>query len=131
MPLQNVSYLLGWALVDTYVELYAQAVNEAGSLEAVDGALMQQIIQQADFRPLDLYRFNYGEGLRSTNENRMAAMYFLNATMDGIATSGDDILTVDPGDGSALFIPQIVPLNEFTPAPDLRPGGAGAGDTEE
>lgn len=124
LPLQNVSYLLGWALVDTYVELYTQAVNQAGSLDAVDGVLMQQIIQQADFRPLDLYRFNYGEGMRSTNENRMAAMYFLNATMDGIATSGEDALTVDAGDGTSLFIPQIVPLNEFTPAPDLRPGGA-------
>ena len=114
------------ALVDTYVELYTQAVNEAGSLDAVDGVLMQQIIQQADFRPLDLYRFNYGEGMRSTNENRMAAMYFVNATMDGIATSGEDALTVDAGDGTSLFIPQIVPLNEFTPAPDLRPGGADA-----
>ena len=131
LPLQNVSYLLGWALVDTYVELYTQAVNEAGSLDAVDGALMQQIIQQADFRPLDLYRFNYGEGLRSTNENRMAAMYFLNATMDGIATSGEDALTVDAGDGTSLFIPQIVPLTEFAPAPDLRPGGANVGGTEE
>jgi branched-chain amino acid transport system substrate-binding protein len=131
LPLQNVSYLLGWALVDTYVELYAQAVNEAGSLDAVDGVLMQQIIQQADFRPLDLYRFNYGEGMRSTNENRMAAMYFLNATMDGIATSGEDALTVDAGDGTSLFIPQIVPLTEFAPAPDLRPGGADAGGMEE
>jgi ABC-type branched-subunit amino acid transport system substrate-binding protein len=125
LPLQNVSYLLGWALVDTYVELYAQAVNEAGSLDAVDGALMNQIIQQADFRPLDLYRFNYPEGMRSTSENRIATMYFANATMDGVATSGEDAFTVDPGDGTRLFIPVIVPLSDFAPAPDLRPG---AGD---
>jgi ABC-type branched-subunit amino acid transport system substrate-binding protein len=127
LPLQNVSYMLGFGLVDTYVELYAQAVNEAGSLDAVDGALMQTVIQGMDYRPLDLYHFNYPEGMRSTSENRMGAMYFLNKTMDGIATSGEDALTVDAGDGTMLFIPQIVPLTEFAPAPDLRPGVGGGG----
>lgn len=122
LPLQNVSYLLGFGLVDTYVELYTQAVNEAGSLEAVDGALMNEIIQGVDYRPLDLYHLNYPDGMRSTSTNRMGAMYFLNKTMDGIATSGEDALTVDAGDGTKLFIPQIVPLTDFTTAPDLRPG---------
>lgn len=124
LPTQNIAYLLGFALVDTYVELYAQAVNQVGSLEAVDGALIQSIIQTADFRPLDLYEFNYPEGMRSTSENRMAMMMYLNASADGPATSGDDAMKVDPGDGTTLFVPLIVPLTAFADAPDLRPAAA-------
>lgn len=122
LPVQNVSYLLGFGLVDTYVELYTQAVNEAGSLDAVDGNVIQSIIQGMDYRPLDLYHVNYPEGMRSTSANRMAMMLFLNKTMDGPATSGEDALTVDAGDGTKLFIPLLVPLTPFAPAPDLRPG---------
>lgn len=124
LPQQNIAYLLGWGLVDSYVEMYAQAVNAAGSLEAVDGNVMKSVIESIDYRPLDLYRFNYAEGTRATTENRMMAMYFLNATGTGPATSGDDAMTVDAGDGTVLYVPLLIPVSEFAPAPDLRPGGA-------
>ncbi|GIK29062.1 MAG: ABC transporter substrate-binding protein [Chloroflexi bacterium] len=119
---RNISYLLGWALVDTYVELYAQAVNQAGSLEAVDGALMKSILETIDYYPLDLYHLNYPDGLRSTSANRMAMIRYANADMTGPATSGDDALKIDPGDGTTLFVPLLIPLEDFAPAPDLRPG---------
>ncbi|MBK9123397.1 MAG: ABC transporter substrate-binding protein [Chloroflexi bacterium] len=122
LPQQNISYLLGWATVDTYAELYTQAANQAGSLDAIDGALMYSIIEAVDYYPLDLYHLNYPEGLRSTSANRMAMLRYVNADMTGPATSGDDALKVDPGDGTTLFVPLLIPLEDFAPAPDLRPG---------
>jgi ABC-type branched-subunit amino acid transport system substrate-binding protein len=122
LQLQNVSYILGWGLVDQYVELYTQAVNEAGSLEAVDGALMKSIIEGIDYEPLGLFHFVYGEGMRSVTGNRMAIMQYVNATMTGPATSAADALLVDTPDGGKLFVPLILPLTEFSDAPDLRPG---------
>lgn len=119
---QNISYILGWGLVDQYVEIYTQAVNEAGSLEAVDGALIKSVIEGIDYEPLGLFRFTYGEGMRSVSGNRMAIMQYVNKDMTGPATSMEDALLVDRGDGTMVFVPLILPLTEFSAAPDLRPG---------
>ncbi|MCU0476292.1 MAG: ABC transporter substrate-binding protein [Anaerolineae bacterium] len=122
LPQQNISYILGWLLVDQYKEIYAQAVNSAGSLEAVDGALLKSIVEGISYSPLGLFDFSYGEGMRSVSGNRLAMMYYLNAEMTGPATSAEDALLVDTPDGGKLFVPLIVPVTEFAPAPDLRPG---------
>jgi len=121
---QNIAYLLGWATVDTYVEMYIQTVNRVGSLDAVDGAAVQETIESMVYSPLGFYEMNFADGVRAVNGNRMATMMFLNATGDGVATSGDDAMKVDLPDGTQAFIPVLVPLTEFAPAPDLRPGGA-------
>ncbi|MBK8030221.1 MAG: ABC transporter substrate-binding protein [Chloroflexi bacterium] len=121
---QNIAYLLGWATVDTYVEMYIQTVNRVGSLDAVDGAAIQETIESMVYSPLGFYEMNFADGVRAVNGNRMATMMFLNATGDGVATSGDDAMKVDLPDGTQAFIPVLVPLTEFAPAPDLRPGGA-------
>jgi len=119
----NISYLLGWTLVDYYIELYTQATNEVGSVDAVDGPLMRQIIESTVYSPLDLYTVDFQEGaIRALPLNRIVQMRFANATMDGIATSGDDALAVDFPDGTTYYPPVIVPLTDFLPAPDLRPG---------
>ncbi|HLU10225.1 MAG TPA: ABC transporter substrate-binding protein [Oceanobacillus sp.] len=123
---QNIAYLLGWGLVDTYIELYTLAVNEAGSLDAVDGALMKNVIDNMVYSPLGLYTFDYQGGeRRAVPANRIAMMMFLNADMTGPATSGEDAMTVqNPDDGTTVYIPILVPLTDFEDAPDLRPGGA-------
>lgn len=121
---QNIAYLLGWATVDTYIELYIQTVNRVGSLDDIDGAAIKETIDTMQYAPLGLYEMDYTAGNRALPGNRMAMMMFANATMDGVATSGDDALTVDLPDGTKAFIPVLVPLTEFAPAPDLRPGGA-------
>jgi branched-chain amino acid transport system substrate-binding protein len=124
LPVQNISYILGFSIVDTYVELYAQAVNQAGSLEAVDGTVMKSVIENLDYSPLGLYRIFFENGeLRASTNNRIATMRFANTTMDGVATSGDDALKIPQDDGTNIFVPVLVPLTEFAPAPDLRPGG--------
>ena len=121
---QNIAYLLGWAVVDTYIEMYIQTVNRVGSLDAVDGATVKETIESMVYSPLGFYEMNFADGVRAVNGNRMATMMFLNATGDGVATSGDDAMKVDLPDGTQAFIPVLVPLTEFAPAPDLRPGGA-------
>ncbi len=121
---QNIAYLLGWATVDTYIEMYIQTVNRVGSLDAVDGAAIKETIESMVYSPLGFYEMNFADGVRAVNGNRMATMMFLNATGDGVATSGDDAMKVDLPDGTQAFIPVLVPLTEFAPAPDLRPGGA-------
>lgn len=128
-PTRGITYLLGWILVDTYVELYTQAVNEVGSLDAVDGVVMQSVIESANFDPLGLSNFNFAGGeRRSVDSNRLMEFRFANADMSGIATSGDDAMAVDLGDGSNFYPPILVPLTDFGPAPDMRPGMVDIGD---
>lgn len=126
LPVQNISYLLGFSLVDFYLELYTQTVNRVGSLDAVDGVAIKETMNQIQYAPLGLYMVDYRGGtLRALPENRMAMMKFANATMDGVATSGDDALKVPRDDGTNVYVPVVVPLTDFAPAPDLRPGMMG------
>lgn len=124
--LRNISYLLGWSTVDSYVEMYAQAVNQAGSLEAVDGAVMKGIIENLQFNPLGLYEIDFqGGAIRALPNNRIMQLYFANSTMDGIASSGDDALKVPLEDGTNYYPPVYVqrsPAEGFEAAPDMRPG---------
>lgn len=122
---RNIAYLLGWSIVDMYIEIYTQTVNRVGSLEAVTGADIKQTIESMKYSPLGLFNFDYqGGAIRALPDNRIAQMAFLNKTQNGPATSGDDALTVDLPDGTKAFIPLLIPLTPFSPAPDLRPGGA-------
>jgi branched-chain amino acid transport system substrate-binding protein len=123
LPTQNIAYILGFTIVDFYVELYTQTVNRVGSLEAVDGPDIKETMDNIDYSPLGLYRvFFEGGSLRASTENRLAMMMFANATMDGVASSGDDALKIPQDDGTNIFVPVLVPLTDFTTAPDLRPG---------
>lgn len=125
LPVQNIAYLLGWATVDSYIEMYAQTVNRVGSLADVDGVAIKETIDSMVYSPLGLYEMDFqGGAIRALPSNRMAVMYFLNATMDGPATSGDDALKIPQDDGTNIYVPLVVPLTDFAPAPDLRPGGA-------
>ncbi len=131
LPVQNISYLLGFSIVDFYSELYIETVNRVGSLDAVDGAAIKETMDAINYAPLGLYNVNYEGGtLRALPSNRMAMMKFLNATMNGAATSGDDALKVPRDDGSNVYVPLLVPLTDFTAAPDLRPGMAEAEATQ-
>ncbi len=124
LPTQNIAYLLGFSTVDLYTELYIQTVNRLGSLDAVDGAALKETLDGISYSPLGLFTADWQGGeLRAVPTNRMAMMMFLNATMDGPATSGDDALKIPNDDGTTIYVPILVPLTEFAPAPDLRPGG--------
>lgn len=122
---RNIAYLLGWAVVDTYIEMYTQTINRVGSLDAVDGAAIQETLNTMVYSPLGLYEQNYADGtLRATSGNRIAMIGYLNADGSGLATSAADAMFVAGADGAQFFVPVLVPLTGFEAAPDLRPGGA-------
>ncbi len=122
---RNIAYLLGWSIVDTYIELYARTVNRVGSLDAVDGVSIKETLEEMVYSPLQLYTIDFRGGeLRDDSMNRLAMMMFANADMSGVATSGDDALKLPLPDGTTAFLPVIVPLTGFEETPDLRPGGA-------
>jgi ABC-type branched-subunit amino acid transport system substrate-binding protein len=90
----NISYILGWSLVDTYVEMYTLAANgvaaeeglESGAeiLEAIDGPVMREVIETMVYSPLGLYEQNFFDGAtRSVTENRIVRFTFESAELTG------------------------------------------------
>jgi hypothetical protein len=122
--IRNISYLLGWATVDTYIELYTLAANRLGSLDAVTGAEMKTTLENMQYSPLGLYTFDFqGGATRALPGNRIMQFFFVNATMDGIATSGEDALAVPLPDSTNYYPPFYVqrsPAEGFAPAPDTH-----------
>jgi branched-chain amino acid transport system substrate-binding protein len=124
---RNIAYLLGWSIVDSYIEIYTQTVNRVGSLDAVTGPEIKATLDTLEYSPLNLYNINWQAGAtRADSMNRIAQMNFANADMSGVATSGSDALTLPLPDGTTAFLPIVVPLTDFEMTPDLRPGGADA-----
>jgi ABC-type branched-subunit amino acid transport system substrate-binding protein len=122
---RNIAYLLGWSIVDIYIELYAQTLNTVGSLDAVDGAALKATMDQLVYSPLGLLDLDYeGGATRDAAQSRIAVMQFANADLSGIAASGAEAFTLPLDDGTTAFAPVVVPMMEFTNTPDLRPGGA-------
>jgi branched-chain amino acid transport system substrate-binding protein len=124
LPVQNIAYILGATLVDYYTEIYIITANRVGSLADITGADIKETIESTVYSPLGLYTVDFmGGELRAVSANRIAQMFFANATMSGVATSGDDALKVPNPDGTTIYVPVLAPRTQFAPAPDLRPGG--------
>ncbi len=120
---QNIAYLATWGTIDLVVETYIRAANAAGSLAAVTGADIREIVSNLDYEVLGgLMSLNYADGMRDAALNRIAVMKYANADMSGVATGpGDALLLPNPdGSGGQIFVPVVVPLTDFTPAPQLR-----------
>jgi len=117
---QNIAYLLTWATADSIIETTIRTVNEVGSLDAVTGADIRATVESMDYQVLGgLLRHHYEEGMRDATENRIAVLKFANATMTGPASGPEDALLVD-GPGGKMFLPIVVSLTDFMPAPQLR-----------
>ncbi|MCS6835595.1 MAG: ABC transporter substrate-binding protein [Anaerolineae bacterium] len=122
---QNIAYLLGWATIDMYIEIYTQTANRVGSYDAITGADIKETLDNIKYGPLGgIFEADFKGGeMRALSQNRMAIMQFLNKAGNGPATSGEDAATITAPNGATLFVPLVVPITEFAPAPDLRPGG--------
>ncbi|MDZ4671427.1 MAG: ABC transporter substrate-binding protein [Phototrophicales bacterium] len=124
---RGISYILAWTLVDIYIEMYIQTANRVGSLDAIEGADIRETVENMVYEPLGLQIFNFEGGeLRALSSNRIVQMRFLNATGDGVATSGDDAFKVPLDGGATYYPPIIVPLlpadGSFQAAPSMLPG---------
>lgn len=120
---RNIAYLLTWGSADIIVESYIRAVNEVGSLDAVTGAQLRDILETMEYPVLGgLFNFSYPDGFRDATENRIGQLAFANSDMSGPAASPDEALMIDDGSGGQLFVPIVVPLTDFQTAPNLRGG---------
>lgn len=126
---RGISYILGWSIADTYIEMYTLTANRIAEeqgledgeavLEAIDGAAIRETIESMDYAPLDLYTINYQDGaIRALPNNRIVQLRFPNEDRSGIAESGDGAFKVPLDDGTNYFPAVIVPKTDFRPAPD-------------
>jgi len=120
---RNIAYLLSWGSVDAIVETYIQTLNRVGSLDALTGADLRETLEGIDYAVLGgIWQLVYPEGYRDATANRIAQIRFANADGSGVATSPDDVMTIDDGQGNMLMVPIVVPVTEFQEAPNLRGG---------
>ena len=117
---QNIAYILTWGSVNQIAELYIRAVNATGSLDAVTGNDLKNVLDNETYSVLlGLVEMDFRDGNRDAATNRIAMLGFMNATGDGMAMGRDDAMIV-PTDSGDLFIPIVVPLTDFAETPDLR-----------
>ena len=120
-PEQNIAYLASWGAVDAILETIIRTVNAVGSLDAMTGADAKATTESMDYAVLGgLLHQNFAEGMRDATLSRMAVMKFANATLTGPATGPEDALLMPDGSGGQLYVPLVVPLNDFMPVPQLR-----------
>lgn len=120
LRLRNISYVLGWTVVDLYIELLTQTANRIGAETYTDmtGADVYETLQDVNYNAVGIQQIDFEDGeLRDVELNRIVQYGFLNAEGTGPAASGAEA-DVEGG----FFKPIIVPLMEFEDTPDLRPG---------
>jgi ABC-type branched-subunit amino acid transport system substrate-binding protein len=104
LAVRNVAYLLAWAAVDLYAELARETINRAGYANFNGATLYETMTNGQAYTALDgLITIQYGPEVREARLTRMAAVQAVET------------------EGGASY--QILPLTDYIPVPDLRPGG--------
>jgi ABC-type branched-subunit amino acid transport system substrate-binding protein len=121
---RNIAYILGFLTIDSYIETLIQTANRTGGGDFT-GADVYETLQALDYNAMDIMVMNFtneaGDAIRDTESNRMAMLTY--AGVDGgTIMDGQAPLLVDVG-GNMIPVPVVVPLEDFRPSPDLRPGG--------
>ena len=120
---RNIAYILGWTTVDLYIEAYIQTGNRVG-YDNVDGVAIKETLETMNYDALGgLQTIAFDPEVRALSANRIAQLAYLG--QDGVspASAENPPMVVEAGDQQFL-VPILVPLTDFAPAPDLRPGGA-------
>jgi branched-chain amino acid transport system substrate-binding protein len=119
---RNIAYILGWTLVDLYIEAYILTGNRVG-YDNIDGVAMKETLETMQYEPMGgLLNVEFGADRRALSNNRIAQMAYLG--QDGQTPAGADNppMVVQVGEQQFL-VPILVPLTAFQTTPDLRPGG--------
>ena len=120
---RNIAYILAWANMDTYIEAYIQTGNRVG-FENVDGAAIKETLETMVYDTLGgVQTIDFTGDRRALSANRIALMAYLGQDGQTPASAENPPMVVTAGDRQ-LLVPILVPLTDFAPAPDLRPGGA-------
>jgi hypothetical protein len=118
----NNAYIWGWEAADLFIELYIRTGNRVG-FEHVSGAEIKRTLETLVYSPLGLVTIDYHGGRRALATDRIGQLAFLGRDGKNAAGPNNPPLTVDEN-GARLPVPIVLPLTDFQPAPDLRPGGA-------
>jgi len=128
VTMRTNSYIEAWAMTDLFIETYIQTGNRIG-FEHVTGADMKATLEHIVYAPMGgVKQIDFqGGARRALSTNRIGQMNFLG--QDGKTPAGPDNppMVVTVGDQQFL-VPMIIPLTDYEPAPDLRPGGADVPD---
>jgi TolB protein len=118
------SYISAWTMTDLFIETYIQTGNRVG-FEHVTGADMKATLEHMVYAPMGGVRqidFQ-GGARRALSTNRVGEMNFLGQDGKKPAGAGNPPMVVTVG-SQQFMVPMIIPLTDYQPAPDLRPGGA-------
>ncbi len=118
------AYILGWTTTDLLVETYIQTGNRVG-FDKVTGAEFKKTLENIDYAPLGgVGQVDFEGGKRrALAANRIGQMNYLGQDGKTPAGPGNPPLVVKVGDKESM-VPMILPLTDFAPAPELRPGSA-------
>jgi hypothetical protein len=121
---RNHYYTLAWATTDLYIEVYIQTGNRVG-FDHITGPDIKETLENIRYSPLGgVESIDFDAGARRTlSANRIGRMNYLGQDGKTPAGAGNPPMVVTVGDQQHL-VPMIVPLTDYQPAPDLRPGGA-------
>lgn len=126
---RNIAYILAWTNMDTYIEAYIRTGNRDG-FDNVTGAGLRDTLAEMQYETVaGVQNIDFSNDLRALSANRIAQLAYLG--QDGVSPASADNppMVVAAGDQQFL-VPILVPLTEFAPAPDLRPGGADVPDAQ-
>jgi ABC-type branched-subunit amino acid transport system substrate-binding protein len=124
LTMRTDGYIMGWDTTDLLIEVYIQTGNRVG-FDHITGADIKETLENIVYAPLGgVEQIDYqGGARRALSANRIGEMRFLG--QDGKTPAGPDnppmVVTVG---GEPHLVPMIIPLTNYQPAPDLRPGGA-------
>jgi ABC-type branched-subunit amino acid transport system substrate-binding protein len=117
------SYIEAWAMTDLFIETYIQTGNRVG-FEHVTGADMKATLENIVYALMGgVKQIDFqGSARRALSTNRVGQMNFLGQDGKTPAGANNGPMMVTVGDQQYL-VPMILPLTDYQPAPDLRPGG--------
>jgi lysophospholipase L1-like esterase len=124
-------YIMGWDTTDLLIEVYIQTGNRVG-FDHITGADIKETLENIVYAPLGgVEQIDYqGGARRALSANRIGEMRFLG--QDGKTPAGaNNPLMLSTVGGKQHVVPMIIPLTDYEPAPDLRPGGTDAPDAAE
>jgi ABC-type branched-subunit amino acid transport system substrate-binding protein len=114
---RNIAYILGWQMVDLYVEAVTITANRDGDLTS---AGVYETLDNFVYSPLGILDLDYRDGNRDAKNNRIAQLFYLG--QDGASPAGpDNPPFVAQGSSGPVLVPIVVGVTDFEEAPDLRP----------
>src|SRR6185503_5019405 len=124
VTMRTNSYIEAWTMTDLFIETYIQTGNRVG-FEHVAGADMKATLEHIIYEPMGgVKQIDFqGGARRALSTNRVGEMNFLGQDGKTPAGANNPPMVVTVGNEQFL-VPMILPLTDYQPAPDLRPGGA-------